>query len=97
MRVSAAAVRALRDSPSCELRDPESSMLGIRTMFRCILLTCFLGVTGLVVAEPLTFDSALELATRSSPDIAVQTASVEAAQSASVAAGRLPEIGRAHV
>jgi len=66
-------------------------MLGIRTMFRCVLLICFIGAAGLAVAEPLTFDAALELATRSSPDIAVQTASVEAAQSASVAAGRLPD------
>jgi outer membrane protein TolC len=66
-------------------------MLGIRTMFRCVLLICFLGAAGLAVAEPLTFDAALDLATRSSPDIAVQTASVEAAQSASVAAGRLPD------
>jgi cobalt-zinc-cadmium efflux system outer membrane protein len=66
-------------------------MHGIRTMFRCVLLICLLGVTALVEAEPLSFDAALELATRSSPDIAVQTASVEAAQSASVAAGRLPD------
>jgi outer membrane protein TolC len=66
-------------------------MLGIRTMFRCVLLICSLAATGLAVAEPLTFDAALELATRTSPDIAVQTASVEAAQSASVAAGRLPD------
>jgi outer membrane protein TolC len=66
-------------------------MLGIRAMFRCVLFVCSLGVTGLAVAEPLTFDAALDLATRSSPDIAVQTASVEAAQSATVAAGRLPD------
>jgi cobalt-zinc-cadmium efflux system outer membrane protein len=66
-------------------------MLGIRTMFRCVLLICSVGATGLAVAEPLTFDAALELAARTSPDIAVQTASVEAAQSASVAAGRLPD------
>jgi len=66
-------------------------MLGIRTMFRCVLLICFIAAADLAVAEPLTFDAALELATRSSPDIAVQTASVEAAQSASVAAGRLPD------
>src|SRR3981081_2941514 len=66
-------------------------MLGIRTMFRCVLLICFIGAAPLAVAEPLTFDAALELASRSSPDIAVQTASVEAAQSAAVAAGRLPD------
>src|SRR5882724_8030076 len=72
-------------------RPQESSMLGIRTMFRCVLLICFIAAADLAVAEPLSFDAALELATRSSPDIAVQTASVEAAQSASVAAGRLPD------
>src|SRR5258707_1663785 len=66
-------------------------MLGIRTMFRRVLSIWFLGAAGLAVAEPLSFDAALELATRTSPDIAVQTASVEAAQSASVAAGRLPD------
>jgi outer membrane protein, heavy metal efflux system len=66
-------------------------MLGIRDMFRFVLLICLVGAAGLAVAEPLTFDAALELATRSSPDIAVQTASVEAAQSASIAAGRLPD------
>src|SRR3984893_15412167 len=66
-------------------------MLGIRTMFRCVLLICSVGASGLAVAEPLTFDAALDLATRSSPDIAVQTASVQAAQSASVAAGQLPD------
>jgi cobalt-zinc-cadmium efflux system outer membrane protein len=66
-------------------------MLGIRTMFRCVLLICSVSVAGVAVAEPLTFDAALEIATRSSPDIAVQTASLEAAQSASVAAGRLPD------
>jgi cobalt-zinc-cadmium efflux system outer membrane protein len=71
---------------SRELRNPEYSMLGIRTMFRCALLICSVGVAGIAVAEPFTFDAALEIATRSSPDIAVQTASVEAAQSASVAA-----------
>jgi outer membrane protein TolC len=60
-------------------------------MFRCVLSICFLGVAGLAAADPLTFDAALDLATRTSPDIAVETASVEAAQSTSVAAGRLPD------
>jgi cobalt-zinc-cadmium efflux system outer membrane protein len=60
-------------------------------MFRCVLLICFLAAADLAVAEPLTFDAALDLASRSSPDIAVQNASVEATQSASVAAGRLPD------
>ena len=60
-------------------------------MFRCALLTILLGAVGIAVAEPLTFDAALELATRSSPDIAVQTASVDAARSAATSAGRLPD------
>lgn len=60
-------------------------------MFRFILCTCLLGAVRLVSAEPLTFDGALQIAIRSSPDIAQQTANVEAAHSTSVAAGRLPD------
>jgi len=60
-------------------------------MFRCILLVSFMGAAGLADAEPLSFTAALEIATRSSPDIAVQTTSVAAARSAAVAAGRLPD------
>ena len=60
-------------------------------MFRFILCTCLLSAVRLVGAEPLTFDGALQIATRSSPDVAQQTASVEAARSISVAAGRLPD------
>ena len=60
-------------------------------MSRCILLVSFMGAAGLASAEPLSFTAALEIASRSSPDIAVQTASVEAARSAAVAAGRLPD------
>jgi len=60
-------------------------------MFRFALLVFLLGTAGWSVAEPLSFEAALDLATRSSPDVAVQTASVAAAQSASVAAGRLPD------
>jgi outer membrane protein, heavy metal efflux system len=60
-------------------------------MFRCILLVSFMGAAGIACAEPLSFEAALEIATRSSPDIAVQTTSVEAARSEAVAAGRLPD------
>ena len=60
-------------------------------MFRCVLLVSCMGAAGLASAEPLSFEAALEIATRSSPDIAVQTTSVEAARSAAVAAGRLPD------
>ncbi len=60
-------------------------------MFRYALLVCLLGVADLVGAEPLSFDAALAIATRSSPDIAAQTASVAASRSASVSAGTLPD------
>jgi len=60
-------------------------------MLKCILLVSLLGAAGLARAAPLSFAAALEIATRSSPDIAVQTTSVEAARSAAVAAGRLPD------
>jgi len=60
-------------------------------MFRFILCFVLLGAARHVAAEPLSFDGALEIATRSSPDLAQQGASVEAARSAAVAAGRLPD------
>ena len=60
-------------------------------MFRFTLLVWCVGAAALARAEPLSFEAALEIATRSSPDIAVQTTSVEAARSAAVAAGRLPD------
>ena len=91
MRVSASSVRLAWLIVRRAARSFGSSVLGIRTMFRCVLLICSAGAAGVAVAEPLTFDAALELATRSSPDIAVETASVQAAESASVAAGRLPD------
>jgi outer membrane protein TolC len=60
-------------------------------MFRYVLLVIVLDAAGVATAEPLSFDAALELAARSSPDIVAQSASVEAARSAAVAAGRLPD------
>ena len=60
-------------------------------MFKTILLVSFAGAAALVRAEPLSFSSALEIATRSAPDITVQTTSVAAARSAAVAAGQLPD------
>ena len=60
-------------------------------MFRRFVLLSLAGAAGFASAEPLSFDAALRIATGSSPDIAVQTSSVEAARSASVAAGRLPD------
>jgi outer membrane protein TolC len=60
-------------------------------MFKTILLVSFAGAAALVRAEPLSFSSALDIATRSAPDITVQTTSVAAARSAAVAAGQLPD------
>lgn len=60
-------------------------------MFRRSVLLCLAGLTSLASAEPLSFEAALKVATRSSPDIAAQTSNVEAMRSASVAAGRLPD------
>jgi outer membrane protein TolC len=60
-------------------------------MFRTILLVSFTGAAALARAEPLSFSAALEIATRSSPDIAIQTTSVAAARSAAAAAGQLPD------
>lgn len=64
---------------------------GMVIMFRWIFCFWLLGVAKLASAEPLSFAVALEIAARSSPDIAQQTANVEAARSASTAAGRLPD------
>lgn len=60
-------------------------------MFRFFLLVSCMGAAAQLSGEPLSFDAALQIATRSSPDIAVQTTRVEAARSAAVAAGRLPD------
>jgi outer membrane protein, heavy metal efflux system len=60
-------------------------------MLRFILLVSLAGISWLASAEPLSFEAALRIATRSSPDIAVETTNVEAAKSAAIAAGRLPD------
>jgi hypothetical protein len=60
-------------------------------MFRTILLVSLTGAAALARAEPLSFSAALEIAARSSPDIAIQTTSVAAARSAAAAAGQLPD------
>ncbi|MDZ4137027.1 MAG: transporter, partial [Paracoccaceae bacterium] len=46
---------------------------------------------GQLAAEPLTFDAALERAKRDAPSVLARTAGVEAAQSAAIAADRLPD------
>lgn len=48
-------------------------------------------VSGTALAEPLTFNAAIERATRDAPSIRAGEAGVEARRSASVAAGRLPD------
>jgi len=60
-------------------------------MFRLIAVLTLVSVTNLVQAEPLSFDAVLELAQRNAPDLTAQTASVDAAQAAVIAAGRLPD------
>lgn len=69
----------------------EYSSRGMVIMLKRTLLVSFAATAGIASAGPLSFDAALEIATQSSPDIAVQTAEVEAARSASIAAGRLPD------
>ena len=57
-------------------------------------LTFFMAVIvlpGQLAAEPLTFDAALERAKRDAPSVMARTAGVEAAQSAAIAADRLPD------
>lgn len=51
----------------------------------------FAAVSSTALAEPLTFDAAIERATRDAPSIRAGEAGVEARRSASVAAGRLPD------
>jgi outer membrane protein, heavy metal efflux system len=60
-------------------------------LFRNLLVLSLLGGCAGLDADPLSFSSALALAERSSPDIEAQTAGVEAARSASRAAGTLPD------
>ncbi len=60
-------------------------------MFRSILYSCLLAVAGAAQSEPLTLESALALARRQTPDVALQVASVAAAEAATTAAGRLPD------
>lgn len=59
--------------------------------FRFLLILPLLSGSTFSFADPLSFDAALKLAERSSADIEAQTAGVEAARSASRAAGALPD------
>lgn len=58
---------------------------------RSLLLLSLLSGSPALFAEALTFDRTLSIAVQSSPDIEAQTASVDAARSASRAAGALPD------
>ena len=60
-------------------------------MFRYILLVIPTLVVMPAWTEPLSFEAALRIAAQNSPDIAVQSANVEAAKSAATASGRLPD------
>jgi len=59
--------------------------------YRSILILSLLSCSTGVIADPLSFNAALTLAERSSADIEAQTAGLEAARSASRAAGALPD------
>jgi outer membrane protein TolC len=48
-------------------------------------------IPAVVLAEPMTFDAAIDRATRESPTLAANTAGVEARRSEAIAAGQLPD------
>ena len=59
---------------------------------RLIYFTPLLAVVpAIVLAEPMTFDAALERATREAPSLAASAAEVEGKRSAAIAAGQLPD------
>jgi len=59
---------------------------------RMIFLTPLLAaMPAAALAEPLTFDAAIERAARAAPSIQAGAAGVEARRSAAIAAGRLPD------
>jgi outer membrane protein, heavy metal efflux system len=60
-------------------------------LFRYLIVFSLVSPFAAAYSEPLTFEAALTLAEQSSSDIAAQTARVDAAMSASVAAGALPD------
>ncbi|MBS0418800.1 MAG: TolC family protein [Proteobacteria bacterium] len=60
-------------------------------MVRHILFVSLASAIAVASAEPLTFDAALEIAVRTAPQIANQTANVEAARAAAISTGRLPD------
>jgi outer membrane protein TolC len=59
---------------------------------RNLLFLALLGSATLLHAEPLTFDAALNVAERESPDLAAQGAGIASARAAARAAGALPDL-----
>lgn len=60
-------------------------------MLKRLLWLPFAGAAAIATAEPLTYSAALEIAARTSPQVAAETANVDATREAATAAGRLPD------
>lgn len=56
-----------------------------------VLVPLLAAIPGVALAEPMTFDAALDKAARTAPSLQASEAGVEATRSAAVAAGRLPD------
>lgn len=63
----------------------------IRLSRHAALLALSMGLAGIVRADALSFDDALKLAMRHAPTLAASAARVEAARSAAIPAGELPD------
>ncbi|CAH0498955.1 MULTISPECIES: TolC family protein [Sphingomonadaceae] len=60
-------------------------------MRKIFLAPLLVAIPAAVLAEPMTFDAALDRAAREAPSLAASEASVEATRSTAIAAGRLPD------
>jgi cobalt-zinc-cadmium efflux system outer membrane protein len=93
-RVAPAELQELRRRPvnpgsSCSIGPVVSDQeISMRMIFLAPLLAA---IPGAALAEPLTFDAAIERAMRDAPSILAGEAGVEAKRSASIAAGQLPD------
>lgn len=56
-----------------------------------VLVPLLAAIPGVALAEPLTFDAALDKAVRTAPSLQASAAGAEASRSEAVAAGRLPD------
>lgn len=64
----------------------------MRSIVRLMVLALpFAAIPHATLAEPMSFDAALERAAREAPSLAASTAGVDATRSAAIAAGRLPD------